>query len=67
MGVSQDPAVYGAGFENWFRQEFLRPAFLELTPVGNTQLLDDSRFDELVWQKANRLVAVIMQLAIDSK
>lgn len=69
MGVSQDPAVYGAGFENWFRQEFLRPAFcVELTPVGNGSTPhDDSRFDELVWQKANRLVAVIMQLAIDSK
>ena len=66
MGVSEDPAVYGAGFENWFRQEYLRPAFcVELTPVGNGAVPhDDSLFGELVWDKAKDLAAVLMEQAI---
>ena len=66
MDVSQDPAVYGAGFENWFRQEYVRPAFcIELTPVGDGSLPhDDTRFDELVWRKAKGLPAVLMQSVI---
>lgn len=67
MDVSEDPAVYGAGFENWFRQEYVRPAFcVELTPVGDGSLPhDDTRFDELVWQKAKGLIVALMQSAIE--
>lgn len=54
MPVSKEPSVYGAGYENWFRQEFLRPAFcIELTPYNNTDVPhDDKRFDSLVWNNA---------------
>lgn len=67
MEVSGDPAVYGAGFENWFRQQYMRPGFcIELTPVGDGSLPhDDAQFDELVWSRAHDLVSVLMQQALD--
>jgi len=54
MPVSDDPSIYGAGYENWFRLEFLRPAFcIELTPLNNTDVPhDDRKFDKLVWNNA---------------
>lgn len=63
MPASEDPAVYAAGFENWFRQDFLRPAFcVELTPSGNGSAPhDDADFESLVWNKAKYLVADLMQ------
>ncbi|HWR23731.1 MAG TPA: M14 family zinc carboxypeptidase [Feifaniaceae bacterium] len=66
MEVSGDPAVYGAGFENWFRQEYLRPGFcIELTPVGNGSLPhEDAQFDALVWDRAKGLTTVLMQQAL---
>ena len=66
METSADPAVYGAGFENWFRQEYLRPGFcIELTPVGNGSLPhEDAQFDELIWSRAKGLATVLMQQAL---
>ena len=66
MEVSQDPAVYGAGFENWFRQQYSRPGLcIELTPGGGGSLPhDDSQFDELVWNKAKLIAAVLMEEAV---
>lgn len=54
MPVSENPSIYGAGYENWFRLEFLRPAFcIELTPYNKTDLPhDDKKFDSLVWNNA---------------
>lgn len=54
MPISEKPSVYGAGYENWFRLEFLRPAFcIELTPYNNTDVPhDDKKFDSLVWKNA---------------
>ncbi|MFZ5973785.1 MAG: M14 family metallopeptidase [Bacillota bacterium] len=65
MPVSEDPSVYGAGFENWFRQDFKRPAFcIELTPTGNGSApYDDALFDKLIWKKAKTLCATLMQQA----
>lgn len=52
-GVSQDPAIYAGGFENWFRMLFKKPSFLiELTPYNGTFPHDDRLFDSLVWNKA---------------
>lgn len=52
--ISQDPAVYGCGFENWFRKKMKRPAFcVELSPyVEGGKQHDDSLFHELVWDHA---------------
>jgi hypothetical protein len=52
--VSQDPKVYGCGFENWFRAKKKRPAFcIELSPfVEGGKQHPDGMFDELVWQHA---------------
>ncbi len=63
MPASEDPAVYAAGFENWFRQDFSRPAFcVELTPAGNGSAPhDDADFEVLVWNKAKYLVADLME------
>lgn len=52
--VSQNPEIYGCGFENWFRKKMKRPAFcIELSPYvegGNQH--PDNMFDKLVWQHA---------------
>ncbi len=50
--VSEDPKVYGCGFENWFRKKMKRPAFcIELSPyVEGGKQHPDYMFDELVWQ-----------------
>ncbi|MBP1926359.1 hypothetical protein J2Z76_002224 [Sedimentibacter acidaminivorans] len=52
--ISQDPAVYGCGFENWFRAKIKRPAFcIELSPfIEGGKQHEDSLFDELVWKYA---------------
>ncbi len=65
MPVSEDPAIYGAGFENWFRQEYALPAFcIELTPVsGDAAPHDDSMFSEIIWSKASCLCAELMAQA----
>ncbi len=54
MPISEDPSIYGAGYENWFRLQFLRPALcIELTPYNNTDVPhDDKKFDSLVWNSA---------------
>ena len=65
MPVSEDPAVYGAGFENWFRQDFKRPGLcVELTPTGNGSAPhDDAAFDQLVWQPCKEICAALMAQA----
>lgn len=66
MPISKDPAVYAAGFENWFRQEFLRPSFcIELTPYNNTDKPhDDAKFDSLVWKKARYIGLILAHEAL---
>jgi hypothetical protein len=65
--VSEDPAVYGAGFENWFRQEYERPAFcVELTPTGNGSAPhDDKEFSSLIWDKAKYLCAQMTEQVLE--
>jgi hypothetical protein len=52
--ISKDPAIYGCGFENWFRKKMKRPAFcIELSPfVEGGKQHSDSMFNELVWDYA---------------
>lgn len=55
MPVSTDPAVFGSGFENWFKKRYNRFAMcLELSPLYRDpyQQYPDYRFNELVWEKA---------------
>lgn len=68
MPVSEDPGVYAAGFENWFRQEFLYPALLvELTPsFGAAMPHDDKDFFTLVWDRAKTICAETMQTTLDT-
>jgi hypothetical protein len=57
--VCDNPGVYAAGFENWFRQEFLRPALhINLSPAtGGAMPHHDRSFFALVWDKAKTLCA----------
>lgn len=66
MPISEDPSIYAAGFENWFRLEFLRPSFcIELTPSNNTDVPhDDSRFDSLVWNNAKYIGLFLVDEAL---
>jgi hypothetical protein len=65
MPVSEDPAVYGAGFENWFRQDFERPGFcVELTPSDQSSAPhDDAQFDSIVWKQSKYIGALLMKEA----
>lgn len=67
MPTSQDPGTYAAGFENWFRQEFLKPGLLvELTPsLGGTMPHNDKYFFSLIWNKAKYICAETIQSALD--
>lgn len=69
MPPSEDPAIYGAGFENWFRQDFNKPGLcIELTPSDGTSLPhDDSDFDTLVWDKAKDIGAILMKNAAEAE
>ena len=59
MPVSQNPGVYAAGFENWFRQEFLYPALvIELTPSpGGSVPHSNKDFFNLAWEPAKNICA----------
>ena len=63
MPVSDIPGVYAAGFENWFRQAFLRPGLLvELSPAtGGAMPHHDRRFFEIIWDKAKAICAQALQ------
>lgn len=65
--VSQDAGVYAAGFENWFRQEFLYPGLLiELTPsIGGSVPHNDKDFFSLVWDKARFICAQALEWTLE--
>ena len=65
--VSQNPAVYGCGFENWFRARMRRPAFcIELSPfVEGGKQHADSMFDELVWEQAKSMGLFFAKKAVE--
>lgn len=69
MPVSEKPSVFGAGFENWFRKEFLRPSFcIELTPSNGTDKPhDDRKFDTIVWEKAKCIGLLLAEEALKLK
>jgi len=68
MPVSEDPSIYSAGYENWFRLEFQRPAFcIELTPYNNTDVPhNDKKFDTLVWKNAKYIGLFLAEEAINN-
>lgn len=68
MPISEDPSIYAAGYENWFRLEFLRPAFcIELTPYNDTDVPhNDKKFDTLVWKNAKYIGLFLAAEAIDN-
>lgn len=65
--ISQNPKIYGCGFENWFRARMKRPAFcIELSPfVEGGKQHPDSMFDELVWKYAKSTGLFFAEKAIE--
>ncbi|XMB85227.1 M14 family zinc carboxypeptidase [Mycoplasmatota bacterium WC44] len=52
--ISENPAKYSCGFENWFRVRYQRPSFcIELSPYPGEPFIqhDDNKFNKLVWNK----------------
>lgn len=67
--ISPDPAIYGCGFENYFRARMKRPAFcIELSPYqeGGKQN-PDSEFENLVWPYAKSMGLFFAQKADEIK
>ena len=64
MDVSREARIYAAGFENWFRERFLRPCLLiELAPYdGNSMPYPVSEFDALT-QRARGMTAAFARYA----
>lgn len=64
--IKRDPSNYGAGYENWFRQEYKRPGFcIELTPYDYKSTPHvDSEFDTLVWEKAKYIGLFLVKEAL---
>ena len=69
MPISDSEGIYAAGFENWFRQEFLRPGILvELTPsTGGAMPHHDKQFFPLVWDKTKKLCAQALKVVSEMK
>lgn len=65
--ISQDPGIFAAGFENWFRQEYKRPCLLlELAPFDGYIPHNMKNFDRLVWQKMRETGKILAEW-VDNK
>lgn len=52
--ISSNPKIYGAGFENWFRERFNRPCILvELAPYDGPAPFDMKNFESLFFKCEN--------------
>ena len=67
--VCDNPGVFAAGFECWFRQTFLRPGLhINLTPAtGGAMPHHDRDFYALVWNKTKALCAEALSAACVQK
>lgn len=63
--VCDNPGVFAAGFECWFRQKYLRPALhINLSPsTGGAMPHHDRAFYALVWDKTKALCAEALSAA----
>ncbi len=63
--VCDNPGVFAAGFECWFRQKFLRPGLhINLSPAtGGAMPHHDRDFYTLVWNKTQALCAEALSAA----
>lgn len=68
MPLSDNPGIFAASFETWFREEFLRPALLiKLSPAVNGAMpMDDRDFFARVWKKARYICAQALTALRDS-
>ncbi len=61
MPPSSDPGGYAAGFENWFRERYLKPCLLiKISPdIGGFIPHNMKDFDRLVWDDAKYIIPVL--------
>jgi len=53
---SEDPSIYAAGYENWFRERFRRPCILlEMGRYDGPEPFCEEKFDAEIWQKLKDL------------
>ena len=61
---SKDPAIYAAGFENWFRARFFRPCLLtELAPYDNSPVPYPVSVGERLTERARGIVSEFIKSA----
>lgn len=67
LPVADNPGIYAASFESWFRQEYLRPGLhIKLSPcVGGAMPHNERGFYPLVWEKTKTLCAKAMSAVCD--
>jgi g-D-glutamyl-meso-diaminopimelate peptidase len=64
LPTGDNPGIFAASFETWFRDAFLRPALLiRLAPAaGGVMPMNDRDFFSLVWKKARLLCAAALEM-----
>jgi len=69
LPVSDNPGIFAASFEAWFRDAFLRPALMiRLSPAaGGMMPMDDRDFFSLVWKKARLVCVEILAAMVDNR
>jgi g-D-glutamyl-meso-diaminopimelate peptidase len=62
LPMNDNPGIFAASFETWFREAFLRPALLiRVAPAaGGVMPMNDRDFFSLVWKKARLLCAAAL-------
>jgi hypothetical protein len=62
LPVGDNPGIFAASFETWFRDTFQRPAlFVRIAPAaGGMMPINEKDFFQLVWKKARLLCAAAL-------
>ena len=67
LPMADNPGIFAASFETWFRDAYLRPALqIRLAPAsGGVLPVNEKDFYQLIWKKASSLCAAAMAAVND--
>ena len=67
LPVADNPGIFAASFETWFRDAFLRPALqIRIAPAsGGVLPVNERDFFQLIWKKASGLCTAAMAAVMD--